>query len=159
MRKLLCLFVIVLAFSSCEKEDFGQYKETVEEQAILDSTIYANGGTIPSVGAGTNDLVGTQWILTKYVAAFVTEYPNDTIDFITVNTYTVNGGAEKTYALSGIPASTNHELSFYSFTSFGGSNYSANVGQTFVEDGEINNAEFHNIQNTTSKIRAFFIKN
>lgn len=36
--------------------------------------------------------------------------------------------------------------------------YSGNVGYYFIQDGAIENVEFHNIQNTTSKIRAWFKK-
>ena len=43
-----------------------------------------NGGTIPTGGGTqTNPLVGTEWVLTKMVSAFATEYPNDTISFQT----------------------------------------------------------------------------
>jgi len=161
MKHLLFILAIVFTLASCTKEEnFGQYKEEPINtyNAPHDSTMYTQGGTLPTVGAGTNVLVGTTWVLTKYVSAFATEYPNDTIDFTTVTNYTINGGSIRVYALSSIPASINYELSLYYFFPFGGSNYSANVSGMFVDDWTMDNVEFHNIQNTTSTIRAFFTR-
>ena len=162
MKKLLYILVIALAFTSCEKDkdEFGSYTEEPinSYNYKYDSTIYVDAGTLPTVGAATNDLVGTTWILDKYVTAFATEYPNDTIAFVTNDTYTINGGSIRTYTLSSIPQSTNYDLSLYYFFPFGGSNYSANVGGMFVDDWTIDAAEFHNIQNTTSTLRAFFTR-
>jgi hypothetical protein len=160
MKNLFIVLLAIAALSSCQKEDFGQYHTELENtyNEPHDSTYYIYGGTLPNTGTATNDLVGTQWVLTKYVSAFATEYPNDTIDFVSFNTYTINGGAVRTYQLASIPSSTNFDLSLYFFFPFGGSHYSGNVGGMFIQDGEINGAEFHNIQNTTSTIRAWFIK-
>jgi len=160
MKNLFIVLLAIVALSSCTKEDFGQYHVEPENtyNPPHDSLIYVYSGTLPNSGTATNDLVGTKWVLTKYVTAFATEYPNDTIDFVSVNTYTLNGGAVRTYQLASIPSSTNYDLSLYYFFPFGGSHYSANVGGMFIQDSEINGAEFHNIQNTTSTIRAWFIK-
>jgi hypothetical protein len=119
---------------------------------------YTNGGLLP-VGATTSSpLIGTTWVLTKFVAGFSTSFPNDTLRFIGQSTYTINGGSERPYQLTAGVASTNKSLSLYYFSPFGGSHYSGQVGYTFISDGFIDNAEFKNIQNSTSKIRAWFVK-
>ena len=160
MKNLFIVLLAVLVLTSCQKEDFGQYQTVPENtyNAPDDTTFYVYGGTLPNSGNATNDLVGTTWVLTKYVSAFATESPNDTINFVSINEYTINGGAVGTYQLSSLPLSTNFDLSLYYFFPFGGSHYSGEVGNTFVQDGQITNAEFMNIQNTSSTIRAFFVK-
>lgn len=155
---VLALIGIALLLSSCKKEDYTPY-EIVEE--TQDTTHwqdgYTNGGTLTG-GSYSNPLIGTKWVLTKYVSAFATEYPNDTIEFISNNTYKLNGGGDRPYTLSNIPSSTNYDLTLNYFSPFGGSHYSGNVGYYFVDDGEINNIEFTNIQNTSMTIRAWFEK-
>ena len=160
MKKILFLVLTSILILSCEKEEYSPYVEI--EETNQDTTHwqaqYNNGGTLTGGGQSNTTLSGTTWVLTKYVSSFATEYPNDTIHFIDNNTYSVNNGGDRPYTLSSIPSSTNYELTLSYFFPFGGSSYSANVGYYFVDDGEINNVEFTNIQNTTSKIRAWFIK-
>lgn len=160
MKNLIILLLSVFLLSSCEKEDFGQYHQEPENtyNPPEDTTFYTYGGTLPNAGNATNALVGTKWVLIKYVSSFATEYPNDTIDFVSINQYTINGGAVRTYQLSSLPLSTNYDLSLYYFFPFGGSHYSGEVGNTFISDGEINNVDFINIQNTSSSIKAWFVK-
>lgn len=163
MKKLLFLFAIIsLIFTSCKKEEFKPMEQVPEERQNNTpwENQYGNGGTLPG-GGGTNiinDLIGTKWVLTKVVSAFATEYPNDTIEFVTNTHYTLNGGAVRNYQLGTIPSSTNYDLSLYYFAPFGGSHYSGQVGSYFIQDAEINNVEFENIQNTSTTIRAWFIK-
>jgi hypothetical protein len=153
------LYFIITLFSSCKKEEYILF---VEEPEVVDTTswqsTYNNGGTLTGNPSQTNNLVGTKWVLTKVVSAFSTEYPNDTITFITNNDYVLNQNAQRPYTLSSLPSSTNYELTLSYFMPFGGSHYSGNVGYYFVDDGEINNLEFTNIQNTSSTIRAWFTK-
>ena len=161
MKKLIFLFAIVgLGLTSCTKEEFEPRVEVEETQDTTNwQNGYNNGGTIPTGGGTqTNPLVGTEWVLTKMVSAFATEYPNDTISFQTNTEYTLNGGAVRPYQLNSLPSSTNYDLSLYYFMSFGGSHYSGQVGYYFVGDGEINNVEFVDIQNSSSTIRAWFVK-
>ena len=163
MKKLLFLFVIILSFASCKKEEPLVPMEQVPDEVYADSTAwqdqYNNGGTLPTGSSnGTNDLVGTTWVLTKMVSSFATEYPNDTIRFTSNTEFTLNGGAVRPYQLNSLPSSTNYDLSLYYFSPFGGSHYSGQVGFYFVDDAEINNVEFEDIQNTNSTIRAWFIK-
>ena len=162
MKNLLIVLLSIVALTSCQKEDFGQYhSETVNTyNNPSDDSYYVYSGTLPNSGTATNDLIGTKWVLTKYVTAFATEYPNDTLDFVSANTYTLNGGAVRTYQLSSIPSSTNFNLSLYFFFPFGGSHYTANnIGQTFIQDWQINLAIFSDDQNTTQQnIRAWFTR-
>jgi len=162
MKNLLILLTIItLGFMSCKKQDPLVPMEQVPEEQYQDSTgnQYTNGGTLPNGGGtGTNQLVGTQWVLTKMVSSFATEYPNDTISFVSNTEYTLNGGAVRPYQLNSLPSSTNYDLSLYYFMPFGGSHYSGQVGYYFVDDGEINNVEYEDIQNTNTTIRAWFTK-
>ena len=158
MKNLILILSTILIFTSCEKEPYGQYHTAPEEISANDPNggfIY--NGTLPT-NTAVNDLIGTKWLLVKYVTAFATDFPNDTIDFVSPNTYTINSGAVRTYQLSVLPLSTNYDLSLYYFFPFGGSHYSGEVGATFIGDGEINNAEFMDIQNSSSTIRAWFTK-
>ena len=160
MKKLVFLLVLGLVFASCQKEDFGQYSQYPETiyNPDYDTVTYIYGGTLPSTGSVSNDLVGTQWVLTKYVTAFATEYPNDTITFVSNNEYTINGGAVRTYQLNSLPLSNNYDLSLYFFFPMGGSHYSGEVGSTFISDSEINNVEFQDLQNEGNTILTWFEK-
>ena len=162
MKNLIYTLLAFIVLTSCNKEDFGQY-QTVQENTYNnpnDTSSYVYGGTLPNSLNSTNALVGTKWILTKYVTAFATEFPNDTIEFVTINQYTINGGAVRTYQLGSLPLSNNYQLSLYFFFPFGGSHYTGEVGQYFIQDGQINNTDFINNQNTSTSavIKAWFIK-
>jgi hypothetical protein len=121
---------------------------------------YLDGGTLPTWSNSDQDsgLTGTTWVITKIVSGFATTYPNDTIRFISQTQYTVNNNAVRPYNLTSGVASTNKTLNLYYFYPFGGSHYSGEVGQYFVGDGVINNAEFTNTQNTTDKIKSWWEK-
>lgn len=152
--------MMIIGLTSCKKDEDYEPWVNVPEQP--DTTKwqdgYVGGGTLPN-GTGTgNKINGTKWVLTKMVTSFATEYPNDTLEFISNTQYTINGGIIRNYQLASIPSSTNYDLSLYYMSTFGGSHYSANIGYYFADDGEIENVEFHNIQNTTSTIRAWFKK-
>ena len=158
---LLISFLLV----SCDKEPItpGNYQAGTPDNTSNSNwqDQYVNGGTLPNWGSGgtqNNELVGTKWVLTKTVTAFATSYPNDTIRFISNTEYTLNNGAARPYQLSAGVASTNKTLSLSFFQPFGGSQYSGQVGYNFVIDGVITQAEFHNIQNTTQTIMAWFTK-
>jgi hypothetical protein len=158
VKKLLFVVSVILIFASCKKEEFGQYNQVLEPVDNLPTTTYVYGGTLPSTGTVSNDLVGTTWVLTKYVSAFATEYPYDTIAFVSNNEYTINGGAVRTYQLNSLPLSNNFDLSLYFFFPMGGSHYSGEVGETFVGDGEINNVQFQDLQNEGNTILTWFTK-
>ena len=163
MRIIFYTFILLLSLSSCKKREYkGSYdQETVQRE--IDTTSwdddYIHGGTLP-IGTGNLDdeLIGTKWVLLKYVSAFATEYPNDTLTFISRTKYILNNDAERRYQLGTITSSTNKELTLNHFAPFNGSHYSAQVGQYFIDDGELNNVEFSDIQNTSTTIRAWFEK-
>lgn len=165
MKKIALIFSIAVLVISCKKEPITPGNYTAGTPTPEDTSTwqwqYGNGGTLPNWGNGsnqTNELAGTKWLLTKVVTAFATSYPNDTIRFVDNTHYTLNSGAVRPYQLTAGVASTNKTLSLYYFAPFGGSHYSGEVGQFFVSDGVINNGEFKNIQNTTSLVKAWFVK-
>ena len=153
--------MMIIGLTSCKKDD--DYEPWVNVPEQQDTTKwqddFVDGGTLTTGSGGGNKLNGTKWVLTKMVTSFATEYPNDTLNFISNNNYIINSETiVRNYQLASIPSSTNYELSLYYMSTFGGSHYSGNVGYYFIEDGQIENAEFHNIQNTTKTIRAWFKK-
>lgn len=163
MKNLLFLSlitIILIGFNSCKKDE--DYEPWVNVPETQDTTKwqddYTDGGTLVGNTNSGNKLKGTKWVLTKMVTSFATEYPNDTLEFISNTQYTINGTMVRNYQLSSIVGSTNYDLSLYYMTTFNGSHYSGNIGYYFAEDGVMDNIEFHNIQNTTSKIRAWFKK-
>ena len=152
----------IFLLSSCKKDTItpGNYKAgTTTKDTTTWQWQYSNGGTLPNWSNNqVNELVGTKWLLTKIVTGFATSYPNDTIKFINSNNYVINSNAARPYQLTAGVASTNKTLTLYYFYPFGGSHYSGEVGQFFISDGLIDNCEFTNIQNTTSKCRAWLVK-
>ena len=159
MKNLALVFGLFILITSCKKYE-GSYKqvpEPVDTTTWQDS--YNNGGTLPGGGTQTpNAIVGTQWRLVKVVSAFSTVYPNDTITFISSNRYVLNQNAQRPYTLSMVTGSTNKSLTLDFFYPFGGSHYSGQVGQYFVEDGQMSNIQFIDLQNNTATIRAWFVK-
>ncbi len=156
---ILVSFLTCLLLASCEKITPGKYTQN-NPQTKDTSTFewqFENKGTLPNWGnPTTNILVGTRWVLTKVVINFASSTPNDTIDFVTNNQYKCNNSSYRTYTLTSGVASTNKTLTLNYFYPFGGSHYSGQVGEFFVTDSIINNAEFKNIQNSTSLIKAWF---
>ena len=161
---LLCfgLFLFLSLFASCSKEPITPGNYQVGTVPVEDTSTwqwqYSDGGVLPNWNSQINDLVGTKWVLTKMVSGYSTTYPNDTIKFVSATNYILNSNAVRPYNLSSSVASTNKTLTLNYFYPFGGSHYSGEVGQFFISDGVINNCEFKNIQNTTSTIRAWFVK-
>ena len=90
MKKLLfLLLILIVILSSCRKDDeYMPWTNTPEENN--DTTQwqdnYTDGGTLPYDTSYKSGIVGTKWVLTKMVTSFATEYPNDTIEFLTQNT-------------------------------------------------------------------------
>ena len=160
MKNLVLVFSLMFLTISCNKKTNGPYQQIPEP---VDSTVwqdsYTSGGVLPGGGTQTQiPIIGTKWVLVKIVSAFSTNYPNDTIIFISNNRYVLNQNAQRPYTLSSVNGSTNKTLTLEYFYPFGGSHYSGQVGQYFVEDGFMNNIEFTDLQNSTSIIRAWFVK-
>jgi hypothetical protein len=159
MKRFLFILALGLSITSCKKYE-GNYQQVPDPvDTISWQDGYQDGGTLPGGGTQTqNTLIGTKWVLVKVVSAFSTTYPNDTITFVSNNRYVLNQNAQRPYSISGITGSTNKSLTLYYFFPFGGSHYSGQVGYYFVEDGLMSNIEFTDLQNSTSKIRAWFVK-
>jgi len=118
---------------------------------------YSYNGVIGGSTPTTTTLVGTKWVVTKYIQNFVSTYPNDTLEFISTTQYTINGSTPRTYNLSGIVSGSMKNLSLYSFTTLGG-DWSGLVQSTFINDWVVNNANFTNIMTTSSDTRVWMVR-
>jgi hypothetical protein len=161
MIKLFYITLTVMLIVSCKKIEYGNY-QVVEEDTPVNTPWqdnYGDGGTISGNGTSTNNqLNGTKWVLVKVVSAFSTNYPNDTITFVSNNRYVLNQNAQRPYTLTSITGSNNRSLTLNWFVPFGGSNYSGQISQYASEDGLMSNIEFNDLQNNTSTIRAWFVR-
>ena len=110
---------------------------------------YTYNGIIGGSTSTNTSLVGTKWVVTKFIQNFVSTYPSDTLEFISNTQYKVNNSTPRTYNLSGIVGNNMKSLSLYSFTTLGG-DWSGQVQSTFINDWVVNNANFTNIMNTNS---------
>lgn len=164
MKKLILFLILISFFASCKKEPLKPGMYSAPEPPKPDTSTwvwqYSNGGTIPTWSDTTQtiSLVGTTWVLVKYVTQFATSQPNDTIRFVSNRYYTINNGAVIPYTLSSGVATTSKTLTLYYFYPFGSGHYSGQVSQNFVNDGVINNSEFKNIETTNTLIKAWFKK-
>lgn len=121
-------------------------------------TGYLYNGVVNGSTPTTTSLVGTKWVVTKYIQNFVSTYPNDTLEFVSNTQYTINGSTPRTYNLSSIVSSNMKSLSLYSFTTLGG-DWSGQVQGTFINDWVVNNSDFSNIINTnTSNVRLWMVR-
>lgn len=118
---------------------------------------YSYNGVIGGSTTNTTTLVGTKWVVTKYIQNFVSTYPSDTLEFISNTQYTINGSTPRTYNLSGIVSGSMKNLSLYSFTTLGG-DWSGLVQSTFINDWVVNNANFTNIMTTSSDTRVWMVR-
>ncbi len=129
------------------------YTGTVTEYTVPSG--YSYSGVVGNPSTATT-LVGTKWVVTKYVQNFVTQLPNDTLEFISTTQYTINGYTPRNYSLS-IVGNNNKSLSLYSFTTLGG-DWSGQVQGTFINDWVINNTLFTNMFVTTPDARIWVIR-
>jgi len=129
------------------------YTGTVTEYTVPSG--YSYSGVVGNPSTATT-LVGTKWVVTKYVQNFVTQLPNDTLEFISTTQYTINGYTPRNYSLS-IVGNNNKSLSLYSFTTLGG-DWSGQVQGTFINDWVINNALFTNMFVTTPDARIWVVR-
>lgn len=104
----------------------------------------------------TSDLYGTKWVVTKIYNGFGYDQPNDTLEFFSDNTYTINGvgNGSRTFNITQIVGNTSINLNLNNFITVGGNNYSIMTSSTFVSDGIINGSQFTDIlnQNTSNKL-------
>ena len=157
---ILGTLIAILCFYSCTKDNNPKYIQVPE---VVDTTSwesqYVNAGTLPNPSSNThNGLYGTKWKLVKYVTAFATEYPNDTIYFISDTQYRLNSQTVTyQYVINSIVGSTNYSLSLYFFSPFGGSHYSGQIGHNYVTDGVMNNVVFNDLYNSIT-LKAWLVK-
>ena len=114
-------------------------------------------GTVSPTPAAVNDLIGTAWVITRYDQGLTPYYPNDTLDFTGFNTYTINGGTQKTYSYSGIVGINMKSLVLYDCTTLGG-NFSGELLNSFVDDWEFNNATFSAILGPPSTVQVWGLR-
>ena len=160
MMKLIAVAASV-ALCACGKSDFGSYQPvTTVDTVVVVKDPYVYAGVLSNDPGGTfkNEIYGTRWVLVKMVSGLASTAPNDTVYFINNSSYRLNQGAALTYQLSGISSSTNKSLSLNFFAPFGGSNYSGQVGEYFVSDKVMSNIEFYDVQNSATKVKAWFVK-
>ena len=124
------------------------YVGTVTEYEIPYGYTYS--GVLNSNTTTTPTLVGTKWVVTKFVQNFVSSYPNDTLTFTSNNQYKLNSSTIiRNYSLSGVVGNNMKSLSLYSFTTLGG-DWSGQVQSTFINDRVINNALFTDMFNVNN---------
>ena len=164
MKNLIFLTIacLILGFTSCKKED-PITPTPIETPQTNWYDEYTDGGLLPN-NTYTNPLIGTKWIVVKYiVAGLSTQYSGDTLVFVTYNKYeihTVSNGVllNRQYTLSDIFGGPYSTLTLNNFTSIGISSYSIKVGDTFISDGFVNNGEATDIYNTSKIIRIWLQK-
>ena len=112
-----------------------------------------------SYNGNTNSTItGTKWVVVRYNNGLSGNvYPNDTLDFITDNTYTINNGSPKNYTISNVTGNNNKSLSLYSFSTIGG-DYAGQIMGSYLTDGQINNAQFHDLFNVNNTVTIWMIK-
>jgi hypothetical protein len=118
---------------------------------------YSYNGIIGNSTPVTTSLVGTKWVVTKFIQNFVSTYPNDTLVFVSNTQYKINNSTLRTYNLSGIVGNNMKSLSLYSFTTLGG-DWSGQVQSTFINDWVVNNSNFTNIMNTSTNVKLWMVR-
>jgi hypothetical protein len=119
---------------------------------------YSYGGILFSEpNSQQSKLTGTKWIVTKYIQNLQTIYTNDTLNFVSDNTYTINGSIERNYLLSEQVISNMRTLALYQFTTLGG-DWEGRIQPTFLQDGVINNADFNDLFLVTRRASVFMTR-
>ena len=128
------------------------------ENDVYDGYVY--GGILNSVvdePTVTESLNGTQWVITRYDEGMTPYYPNDTIDFISNVSYTINGGNWYNYSLSNIVGNNLLTLTLYECSTLGG-NYSGEITEAGITSGTINNQTFNGIFDTQGNVKVWMEK-
>jgi hypothetical protein len=123
-------YLILILILSCQKENPIPQQPTVVPMV---------GDTIP-VNDTTYSLMGQKWVVVKYRVGELGEIINinDTLDFITKNTYVFNGN--KTYHLTFTSSALNLSLYQYRW-----GNMSGGINMYMIELGEIYGIKFKDI--------------
>lgn len=114
-----------------------------------------NGSVISS-----NDLNGTKWVVTKFYNGFGYDQPNDTLEFFSDGTYTINGNGHdgRTYNVTTIVGNTSVNLNLNDFITMGGNNYSILTSPNFVDDGIINGSQVTDIINSNNSTKFIWME-
>ena len=121
---------------------------------------YTYGGILNSIvdePTSSESLNGTQWVVTRYDEGMTPYYPNDTLNFISNVSYTINNGEWHNYSVSNIVGNNLLTLTLYECVTLGG-NYSGEITPAAVTSGEINNQIFNGIFDTEGHIRVWLDK-
>lgn len=111
-----------------------------------------NGKWVYTTSDDNSNMEGSKWIIRRYNNGLSGNvYPNDTLDFISNNKYTINGGIHRSYTISNVVGNNMKSLSLYGLTTLGG-DYSGQIMSTFMDDGVINNTQFHDIFNVNNSV-------
>ena len=104
-------------------------------------------GVVPfSPTTPSSNLVGTRWVVTKYVTNLSTINTNDTLFFKTKSTYYVNSNSYRNYSLQYITSTGMYSLTLYDWSTVGGS-YAGQLVNQFITDGQVNSLSMKNLYN------------
>jgi hypothetical protein len=142
MKNLLLVLVLIISLVSCKKEPIDEYK---------------NGGVLPSTSYSDDDsgktLANTIWVLTAIDRPSTSkERPNDTIEFITEDTYVIypHNDIINSYEFESVPLTTKYNFILENFKAFNGGNYRSQINPSCVDYWEITAAQFYDDENQNS---------
>jgi len=96
-------------------------------------------------------LAGTEWVIKRYDRGVEPYYPNDTLKFLSSNTYTINSNPlERRYSIYNVTNTNMSSITLYGLTTLSG-DFTGEVLTQSISDGEINNVEFSSIWNNQNK--------
>lgn len=91
--------------------------------------------------SNSNILSGTRWLVTRFDNTWTnnSEFPSDTIHFVSTNRYRINQFSEQDYHLKDYCENENSfGFKMYNCNTFGGTVW-VNVNRSFIRDGELQN--------------------
>lgn len=96
-----------------------------------------------------SDLYDTKWVVTKFYNGFGYDLPNDTLEFLDNDQYTINGvtNGNRTFNVITIVGNTSVNLDLNDFLTMGGNNYRILTSSNFINDGIINGSQAGDILN------------
>jgi len=116
MKKINIILILALLVFSCKKQDItpGNYKAVPPQKNTTFVDPYKDGGVLPDwVDSDVkNELCGSSWILTKVIVGLVSTTYNDTLNFITNNSYTLGNDTAVKYRYSLYSVQNNLTLTF-----------------------------------------------
>jgi len=161
LLNVIFFIIVILLLFSCEKEPITQ-TPTVEVETTNWQDQYSSGGTVPDWTNSTNnnnELVGTNWVLTKILTGFGSTTMSDTLHFITNTQYYINSDSTNIALYSLYTSQNNVTLTFKPFIPMNYIQCSTNqLGVGFSNGQAIIVVDFVNLYNTVSTFRAWFTK-